>query len=87
MAASGPSQQHEDVLGLADDGADVEFALARFLAVLDGVEYGPDDGAAGDDAYGPDPARRTGSRGIDVFLERPFQPTLDAVDERPARVR
>ena len=77
MAASGPSQQHEDVLGPADDGT---------LAVLDGVEHGPVDGAAGDDAYGPDPARRTGSRGIGVLLERPFQPALDAVDERPAHV-
>ena len=89
MAASGPSQQHEDVLGLSDDWTDVEFALARFLAVPDGVEHGPVDGAAGEDEYGPDPgttARRTGSRGIGVFLECPFQPTLDAVDERPAHV-
>jgi hypothetical protein len=74
------------VLGLADDGTDVEFALAQFLALLAGVEHGSVDGAACDDEYGPDPARRTGSRGIGVFIERPFQPTLDAVDERPAHV-
>jgi hypothetical protein len=44
--------EHEAVL--PDDDGDVEFALAGFLAVMDGVDHDPDDDATAGDEDGPE---------------------------------